>query len=83
MSFQFRTTRTSWRLHLEVFFERALGRAILFGLKLLVAADIVKTVTSTPSLTNAAVLGMIVLIRTVLSISMRSKSTVSHHGARR
>jgi hypothetical protein len=37
---------------------------------LLVAADIVKTVTSTPSLTDAAVLGMIVLIRTVLSISI-------------
>src|ERR1700704_2505369 len=44
----------------------SLGGAILFGLELLVAADIVKTVTSTPSLTDAAVLGMIVLIRTVL-----------------
>lgn len=47
-----------------------LGGAILLGLELLVAADIVKTVTSTPSLTDAAVLGMIVLIRTVLSISI-------------
>jgi uncharacterized membrane protein len=46
------------------------GGAILLGLELLVAADIVKTVTSTPSLTDAAVLGMIVLIRTVLSISI-------------
>jgi Protein of unknown function (DUF1622) len=36
----------------------------------LVAADIVKTVTSAPSLNDAAVLGMIVLIRTVLSISI-------------
>lgn len=38
--------------------------------RLLVAADIVKTVTSAPSLTDAAVLGVIVLIRTVLSLSI-------------
>jgi uncharacterized membrane protein len=48
----------------------SLGGAILLGLELLVAADIVKTVTSTPSLTDAAVLGVIVLIRTVLSITI-------------
>ncbi len=47
-----------------------LGGAILLGLELLVAADIVKTVTSTPSLTDAAILGLIVVIRTVLSISI-------------
>ncbi len=50
--------------------RNTLGGAILLGLELLVAADIVKTVTSAPSLTDAAVLGMIVLIRTVLSISI-------------
>lgn len=50
--------------------RNTLGGAILLGLELLVAADIVKTVTSTPSLTDAAVLGMIVLIRTILSISI-------------
>ena len=50
--------------------RNTLGGAILLGLELLVAADIVKTVTSTPSLTDAAVLGLIVLIRTVLSISI-------------
>ena len=48
----------------------SLGGSILLGLELLVAADIVKTVTSTPSLTDAAILGLIVLIRTVLSISI-------------
>jgi uncharacterized protein DUF1622 len=37
---------------------------------LLVAADIVKTVTAAPSLEDAAILGLIVLIRTVLSISI-------------
>ncbi|MFC0452149.1 DUF1622 domain-containing protein [Rhodococcus jostii] len=50
--------------------RQSLGGAILFGLELLVAADIVKTVTSTPSLTDAAILGLIVLIRTVLSMSI-------------
>jgi uncharacterized membrane protein len=50
--------------------RQSLGGAILLGLELLVAADIVKTVTSTPSLTDAAVLGMIVLIRTVLSFTI-------------
>ena len=50
--------------------RESLGGAILLGLELLVAADIVKTVTATPSLTDAAVLGLIVLIRTVLSISI-------------
>ena len=47
--------------------RETLGGAILLGLELLVAADIVKTVTAMPSLTDAAVLGLIVLIRTVLS----------------
>ena len=50
--------------------RESLGGAILLGLELLVAADIVKTVTSTPSLTDAAVLGVIVLIRTVLSFTI-------------
>lgn len=50
--------------------RNSLGGAILLGLELLVAADIVKTVTSAPSLTDASVLGMIVLIRTVLSFTI-------------
>lgn len=48
-----------------------IGLAILLGLEILVAADLVRTVTSTPSLTDAAVLGIIVLIRTVLSFSLQ------------
>jgi uncharacterized membrane protein len=50
--------------------RNSIGGAILLGLELLVAADIVKTVTSKPSLTDAAVLGLIVLIRTVLSFTI-------------
>lgn len=47
-----------------------LGRGILLGLELLVAADIIGTVAVTPSLENLAVLGLIVLIRTFLSFSL-------------
>ncbi|WP_106814908.1 DUF1622 domain-containing protein [Microbacterium timonense] len=48
-----------------------LGGAILLGLEVLVAADLIRTITSKPSLEDAAILGLIVLIRTVLSISIQ------------
>jgi uncharacterized membrane protein len=51
--------------------RNSIGLTILLGLEILVAADLVKTVTSSPSLTDAAVLAIIVLIRTVLSISLQ------------
>jgi uncharacterized membrane protein len=47
-----------------------LGRGILLGLELLVAADIIGTVAVTPSLQNLAVLALIVVIRTFLSFSL-------------
>jgi uncharacterized membrane protein len=47
-----------------------LGRGILLGLELLVAADIIGTVAVTPSVENLLVLGLIVLIRTFLSFSL-------------
>lgn len=47
-----------------------LGRAILLGLELLVAADIINTVAVEPTIDNLAVLGLIVAIRTILSISL-------------
>ena len=51
-------------------FRRVLGRAILLGLELLVAADIFKTVAVTPTLDSVVVLAIIVLIRTFLSWSL-------------
>jgi uncharacterized membrane protein len=48
-----------------------LGGAILLGLEVLVAADLIRTITSKPSLEDAAILGLIVLIRTVLSMSIQ------------
>ncbi|WP_016921488.1 DUF1622 domain-containing protein [Methylocystis parvus] len=47
-----------------------LGRGILLGLELLVAADIIGTVAITPTLEGLVVLGLIVLIRTFLSFSL-------------
>lgn len=51
-------------------YRQQLGRSILLGLELLVAADIIRTVAVTPTLTSLAVLAVIVLIRTFLSFSL-------------
>ncbi len=59
------------------FFRRQLGRSILLGLELLVAADIIRTVAVTPTLQSVAVLGGIVLIRTFLSFSLELEITGS------
>jgi uncharacterized membrane protein len=47
-----------------------LGRGILLGLELLIAADIIKSVVIDPTLESMLVLGGIVVIRTFLSISL-------------
>lgn len=47
-----------------------LGRGVLLGLEMLVAADIIGTVAVTPSFGNLGVLAIVVLIRTFLSISL-------------
>jgi uncharacterized membrane protein len=44
-----------------------LGKALLLGLEVLVAADIVRTVALEATLQSVAVLGLLVLIRTFLS----------------
>jgi uncharacterized membrane protein len=51
-------------------FRYRLGRAIILGLELLVAADILRTISTQPTLTEVAILGGIVLIRTFLSFSL-------------
>jgi uncharacterized membrane protein len=45
----------------------SLGRSLLLGLEILVAADIVRTVALEATLESVAVLGLLVLIRTFLS----------------
>lgn len=51
-------------------FREKVGRAILLGLELLVAADIIRTVSEEPTLRGVIVLGLIVLIRTFLSFTL-------------
>jgi len=44
-----------------------LGKALLLGLEILVAADVIRTVALEATLQSVAVLGLLVLIRTFLS----------------
>jgi uncharacterized membrane protein len=53
------------------FYRQNIGRAILLGLEFLVAGDIIRTVVVAPTMENVAVLGVIVLIRTFLSMSLQ------------
>ena len=70
LPFALRTFRGDRSLDSYRWVRRNLGRAILLGLEFLVAGDIIRTVAVAPSLTNVAVLGVIVLIRTFLSASL-------------
>ena len=56
-------------------YRQLLGRSILLGLELLVAADIIKTVAVTPTFESVGVLAIIVLIRTFLSFSLELEIT--------
>ncbi len=47
-----------------------LGRSLLLGLEFLVAGDVIKTVAVEPTLDSVVVLAIIVLVRTVLSLSI-------------
>jgi len=61
-----------WRRQSHVYrrFRQDVGRAILLGLELLVAADIIRTVAISPTLESVGVLAGIVLVRTFLSFSL-------------
>ena len=56
-------------------YRQQLGQTILLGLELLVAADIVRTVTAAPTFASVGVLGLIVLIRTFLSWTLEVELT--------
>ena len=51
-------------------FRRDVGRSILLGLEFLIAADLIRTVAVEPTLSNVATLGLIVLIRTFLGLTL-------------
>ena len=48
-------------------YRHRVARALLLGLEILVAADIIRTVALDPTLQNVLVLGLLVLVRTFLS----------------
>lgn len=52
-------------------YRQGIGRAILLGLEILVAADIIRTVAVSPTFESVGVLAGIVLIRTFLSLALQ------------
>jgi uncharacterized membrane protein len=66
-----------WRRQSQVYrrFRQEVGRAILLGLELLVAGDIIRTVAISPTLASIAILSGIVLVRTFLSFSLEVELT--------
>src|SRR4051795_1675390 len=67
----FRRTRDGTRAYRVL--RQAFGGVILLGLEILVAADLVRTVAVEPTMQSVLVLGVIVLIRTVLSFSLETE----------
>ncbi len=51
-------------------FKHQIGRGLLLGLDLLIAGDVIRTVTLEPTLGNVAALGLLVLVRTFLAWSL-------------
>ncbi len=51
-------------------YRRQLGRSIILGLEFLIAGDIIRTVVVADTLENVAVLGLIILVRTFLSVTL-------------
>lgn len=51
-------------------FRKNMGKAILLGLEFLVAGDIIRTVVVSPTVEHVFALGLVVLIRTFLSMSL-------------
>jgi uncharacterized membrane protein len=62
--------RRSFTLEHYAGYRSALGRAMLLGLEILIAADVVRTAALDPSLKNILALGALVLVRTFLSWSI-------------
>ena len=50
--------------------KQQVGRGLLLGLDLLIAADIIRTVTLEPTLENVTALGVLVVVRTFLAWSL-------------
>ncbi|MEQ8313227.1 MAG: DUF1622 domain-containing protein [Gammaproteobacteria bacterium] len=51
-------------------FRRKLGRSVILGLEFLIAGDIIRTVIVAESLENVLILGLIILIRSFLTVTL-------------
>ena len=51
-------------------YRHQVARALLLGLEILVAADVIRTIALEPTLQNVLILGLLVLIRTFLGWSL-------------
>ncbi len=51
-------------------YRKGVGRSILLGLELLIAGDIIRPVAVDATWTNVGILGLLVIIRTVISVEM-------------
>ena len=65
--------RSGWSAKAYLVLRQAFGGTLLLGLEVLVAADLVRTVAVAPTLDNVLVLGLIVVIRTLLSFSLETE----------
>jgi uncharacterized membrane protein len=63
--FQGVTPEAIYRRGREIF-----GRGVLLSLEILVAADLIRTVAVQPTIENIGVLGLIVVVRTLLSFAL-------------
>ena len=52
------------------YIREEIARSILLGLGILIAVDIIKTVTTDLALTSVLTLGLTIIIRTLLSVSL-------------
>jgi len=51
--------------------RQSIGKSILLGPEVLIAADIILTVSTEPTLRSVTILGLIVFVRTILSTSLQ------------
>jgi len=65
--------RSGWSARTYLVLRQAFGGTLLLGLEVLVAADLLRTVAVAPTLDSVLVLGLIAVIRTVLSFSLETE----------
>lgn len=68
--FRYITTKNTDAKTKYITLRQSIGKSILLGLEILIAADIMATVVTDPTLASVSVLAVIVIIRTIMSLSL-------------